>query len=104
MSKGQNAVTLAKPSPVALIKQRGPEQQRLLRPAMSDTAYRERRERRTRERGRAQEPDVELAEAECEQIRGQQDGDIAVGESAQTLADEQRKSGGVDARGQQQPR
>jgi len=69
----------------------------VLRPAMPDRAYGERRERGARERRRAQESDVELVEAKREQVGGQEYGDIAVGERTKRPSDEQRTRDGVDA-------
>ena len=83
---------LAKPSPVASIEERCPDQQRLLRPAVPDRAHGERRERGACERRSAQEPDVELVEAEREQVRRQQHRDVAVGERAKRPSEEQRDS------------
>ena len=78
-------------------QQRGAEQQRVLRPAMTDGADRQRRERGTREGCRAEQSDVELPEAEREQVGGQQHRDVAVRERAQRAPDEQRKNGRIDA-------
>jgi len=56
---------------------------------MAERADGERRRGRAGERRRAEDADVEAAEAERQQIGRQQDGDIAVRESAQGTGDEQ---------------
>ena len=85
-------------------QQRRAEQQDAGRPAVTDGTHGQCRHGRTGERGRAEEADVELAEAERKQVGGQQHGDVAVGKGAQAASDEERQNGGVDAGRKQKPR
>src|SRR5439155_10537457 len=55
--------------------------------AIAPAPDRKRGERRAEQRRRADEPDLELAHAECQQVGGQHDGDEAVGERAQGPAE-----------------
>ena len=78
-------------------EQRSAEQQRLLGPAMTDGPDRQRRQRGTREGCRAEQSDVELPEAEREEVGGQQHRNVTVRECAQRAPDEKRKNGRIDA-------
>ncbi len=79
----------------------GGEQQLALRITAPPLAHRQRHQRRAEQRRRADQPDVPHAQTERQQVDGQQNGDIAVGEGPQRATDQEPPRLGGDTSGQE---